>query len=259
MKIKSFKKMKNNCYRVEFGASCESIILYDEVILKYNLLVKKEFDSNFLKKLILENNSLECYYKGINYISYKRRSKREVEDYLKKSGFLKEEISLSIKRLEEEGFIDEKGYLEAFINDQIRFNNHGPLKIIQKLKLLGFQEKEIRAYLDTFSTSIWRDKIVSIVDKKIKSNRHLGGLKLKEKLMFFLVSEGFNKEEVKAVLDEKILSSNETILKKELEKYSIKLSRKYAGSTLKYQLRLKLLTRGFESEAINEALDEFYS
>ena len=146
IKIKSFKKGKNNSYTVDFVGNQESVVLYDEVILKNNLLIKKEIDTELLKKILLENASLDCYYK-------------EIEDYLEKNGFLKEDIHTSIDRLEKEGFINEKQYLEAFINDQVHLTHHGPLKIIQKLKLLGFQETEIRNYLETFSSAVWQEKI----------------------------------------------------------------------------------------------------
>ncbi len=77
--------------------------------------------------------------------------------------------------------------------------------------------------------------------------------------MFSLLSEGFRKEEVLAVLDNSTFSSSQEILKKELEKFYIKLSRKYDGTTLQYQLKMKLLSRGFEIEALNEVLEEFFS
>lgn len=255
IKIKSFKKVKRNSYQINFFSNHESIILYDEIILKYNLLIKKELNKNLLKKLILENVSLDCYYKGLNYLNYKRRSKKEIKNYLEKNGFLKEEIELCLIRLEKEGYIDEKKYLKSFINDQIYLNNHGPLKILQKLKLLGFQEKEITDYLETFGNSIWQDKIVSIVNKKIKSNRHLGALKLKEKLMYSLLSEGFKKEDVNNVLDKMSFSSNNTILYKETEKLYANLNRKYEGNILRYKLRIKLLSRGFESDLVNEVIE----
>lgn len=259
IKIKCFRKGKKNSYTLDFVGNYESIVLYDEIILKNNLLIKKEVDSELLRKLILENASIECYYKALNYLNFKRRSKKEVENYLGKSGFIKRDILLSLERLEKEGFINDKQYLESFINDQVHLNNHGPLKIIQKLKLLGFEEKEIKDYLETFPSSVWKEKIASIVNKKIKSNRHLGSVKLKEKVMFSLLSEGFRKEEVLAVLDNSTFSSSQEILKKELEKYYIKLSRKYDGMALQYQLKMKLLSRGFEIEALNEVLEEFFS
>lgn len=259
IKIKSFKKGKNNSYTVDFVGNQESVVLYDEVILKNNLLIKKEIDTELLKKMLLENASLDCYYKGLNYLNYKRRSKKEIENYLEKSGFLKKDIYTSIERLEKEGFINEKQYLEAFINDQIHLTNHGPLKIIQKLKLLGFQETEIRNYLETFSSAVWQEKIAFIVNKKIKSNRHLGNIKLKEKLLFSLISEGFKKEEILEVLDKINFVSKPSILKKEAEKYYIKLSRKYEGTALKYQLRMKLLSRGFENTAVDGVVEEFFA
>ncbi len=55
IKIKCFRKGKKNSYTLDFVGNYESIVLYDEIILKNNLLIKKEVDSELLRKLILEN------------------------------------------------------------------------------------------------------------------------------------------------------------------------------------------------------------
>lgn len=71
-----FQKREKNSYTLDFVGNYESIVLYDEIILKNNLLIKKEVDSELLRKLILENASIECYYKALNYLNFKRRSKK---------------------------------------------------------------------------------------------------------------------------------------------------------------------------------------
>lgn len=53
VKIKSFKKGKKNSYTIDFVGNQESVVLYDDVILKNNLLIKKELDTELLKKILL--------------------------------------------------------------------------------------------------------------------------------------------------------------------------------------------------------------
>ena len=54
MKINKFKKIGSNKYKIYFDN--ESLIVYEDVILKYNLLYKKE--SPFMRDFINDNSYL---------------------------------------------------------------------------------------------------------------------------------------------------------------------------------------------------------
>ena len=49
MEIKEYKKLKSNVYELKFKSG-EAVKLYDEVILKYNLLITKIFLIKNMKK-----------------------------------------------------------------------------------------------------------------------------------------------------------------------------------------------------------------
>ena len=51
VKIKSFKKGKKNSYTIDFVGNQESVVLYDDVILKNNLLIKKDVLKRKLKTI----------------------------------------------------------------------------------------------------------------------------------------------------------------------------------------------------------------
>ena len=53
MKIIKIEKLKNNKYRLEFEDN--SLITYDNIILKYNLLFKKDINNDMYNKIIEEN------------------------------------------------------------------------------------------------------------------------------------------------------------------------------------------------------------
>ena len=75
MKIKSYKKVKNNQYKIYLEDNRE-LTLYDEIILKYNLLLKKELSKKEIVEIIKENQHLSCYFSALNYLNYKNRSKK---------------------------------------------------------------------------------------------------------------------------------------------------------------------------------------
>lgn len=255
MKIKSYRKLKNNLYEIEFQ-NYEKIILYDDVILKYELLLKKEISKDLLGEMMLENNSLHCYYKALQYLNFKNRTKKEIENYLVQNNFQQEEIERAINMLENKKLINEENYLKAYVNDQIHLTNNGPFKIIKKLKDLGFQEKHIKEYLNTFSEEIWKEKLESIIAKKMKGNKSLSIKKLKEKIVYNLLNEGFKKEDILEILENFNPKNNVDVVQKEASKLRIKLNKKYENKELLFQIKKRLLNKGFESEEILSALEK---
>ena len=80
MKIGKYTKLKSNKYSVEIDGI--SVKLYDDVIVKYELLRRKEIDDNLFKEMTEYNDRLEAYYKALKYISKKLRTEKEIEKYL---------------------------------------------------------------------------------------------------------------------------------------------------------------------------------
>ena len=116
MKIIKYKKIKNK-YRVYFDN--EEVDLYEEIILKYNLLLKKEIDSKLLEEIKESNKNEEAYEKALNYINVKMRSRNELEKYLSKKEYDDLLIKNTIKRLENIGLINDELYIKSYISDKI--------------------------------------------------------------------------------------------------------------------------------------------
>ena len=160
MKIKKYKKDKNNKYKVLIDD--EEITLYDDIIIKYNLLMKSEIDVSIYNEMIKENSLLFGYYEAIKCITKKMRSKKEIEEYLIKKGLNSKEIKETIKKLEDNKFINEDIYLKAYINDQINLTNNGINKIKKNLLKLGLDNNKIDDHLSKIDECIFLDKIVII-------------------------------------------------------------------------------------------------
>jgi len=137
MEIVKFKKNKDNTFMVIFDNDL-SLKLYDDVIVKYNLLSNKILDDKLLSEITEYNAYLIGYYKSIKYIMKKLRSEKEVRTFLEKMDIKKSDIDKIILKLRKDGYINESNYLKAYINDQINLTLNGPDKIKDSLKKLGF-------------------------------------------------------------------------------------------------------------------------
>lgn len=251
MEIASFKKKKNNTYEVIFKDKT-SITLYDEVIIKYNLLVNKKLDIKTFEKITKYNSSLSAYFLSLKYLNSKMRTKLEIRKYLEKKEFDTKTINDTVEKLIKNKAIDEDLYIKSYINDQINFSNIGPYKIINKLNDLGIDKDKSLEYLKTIDESVWLNKLSKIIEKKIKINKTNSPYMLKNKIISSLYNDGYDKEMIKSILDNEKISLNEDALLKEYNKYKTKLSKKYDGNQLEFQLTMKLRQKGYSIDDIEK-------
>ena len=245
MKIEKISKKKNGLYEV-FLDNKTSINLYDDIILKYELLLKKEIDNAKLTKLLKENTYLESYHKALKFINVKLRTSSEIKNKLK--DYDTDVINYTIDRLTKEKLLNNELYIKAYVNDAINLKLIGPYKIKMELKKLGFKEDEINNYLDTIELNVWYDKIRKYVKKKININSNLSSKMLKLKIINDLQNKGFSKDNIMDIIDEFSFCDNKDVYEKEYLKLKNKLSKKYDGDELEFQIRIKMYQKGFKVE-----------
>lgn len=243
MKIQKYVKDKQNKYKVYIDN--EEYILYDDVIVKYELIMKKEISENDFKEMIKFNEEMTSYYDSIKYITKKLRSEKEIKEYLQKKGISESTINKTIKRLKETNFLNKEIYLKAYISDQLNFTNNGPKKIKQNLIKLGFDDEEVDEYINNIEESFWIEKIDKYINKKIKTNHNSSSSMLKIKITNDLVNLGYDKEQVTPLIN-KYDIIDEDILKREYEKAKKTLSKKYSGYELNQKIKEKLYRKGFK-------------
>ncbi len=252
MKIVKYSKLKSNKYKVVFDNELE-VELYDDIIVQYNLIGKKELTQKELDEILKINDNLMAYYEGLKYISKKLRSEKEVINYLKKKEYDEKIINEVVERLRKEGYLNSQLYITSFINDQVNLGLSGPLKIRRLLEELGFASELIDLELEKVKDEVWIAKATKIVDKKIKTNHKLSNLKLKEKILYDLSNLGYSKELGRSILDEWEFN-DELVIDKEFAKLLTKLNKKYAGKELELQLITKMMSKGFNYNDIKECI-----
>ncbi len=242
MKIKKYSKGKSNQYKVTIDDV--DYTLYDDVIIKFGLLLKKDISASVLKDILKYNDELDSYYLSIKYITKKLRSEKEIYEYLKKKDISENVINDTIARLKENKFLDDELYLKAYINDQINLSNNGPRKIAKNLLTLGLDEAYINNALRNIDASIWEEKIDKYVNKKVNTNHNSSVKMLKMKIINDLVNLGYDKELIMSIINNYEIDDHE-VYKHEYEKAKRQLEKKYEGYELERKIREKLYRKGF--------------
>ena len=194
------KKNKNRCNIYidnvfAFGVS-------NELIYKENLKVGMMVDEEKLKKISYEENLINCKETALKIIERSYKTKKEMIKRLLEKGYALEEVNETLKFLEEYNFINDESYTKAFIND--RTKTQGKQKIKYALKNKGVSDEIIEEELSKLDMEKEKENanILALKKYNILIKRESDKYKLKEKIIRFLISRGYNYEVAKDAVNE---------------------------------------------------------
>lgn len=247
MDIIKFRKLSKGRYKIYFD-NREEQILYEEVILKFNLLVNKTIDDTNHKSIDDYNNECLVYHTALDSINNRFKSINDVRNLLLKKEFDKTNIDKAIKKLIDQGYLDDNLFTKNYINNQIFISNKGPYKIRKELIDHHVDLEIIDHNLELFTLDLQEPKIRKIINRFYNANKSMGGNVLKKKIEHNLNSLGYSYDAYKKIIEEFDFTNNKDLAKKEYEKLYRKLSKKYEGKELQYMIKNKLYQKGLYYE-----------
>ena len=247
MKVIKYKKLANSRYKVYLDDSHE-LLLYEDVILKYNLLIRKDIDEKLIIEMDKYNQEIDVYYVALNSIKNRFRSVYELRGILIKKEYPIDLIDKAISKLLEQGYLNDRSYCKSFINNQMITTNNGPYKIIRELNEKKVDSNIIDEEILVFDEEEQSVRIKKLIDKGIKSNHSRGGIVLKQKIYNDLKNLGYDISIINSVISSYEFENDSNIAKKEYDKLYKKYSRKYSGDELKYKIREKMYLKGLVYE-----------
>ena len=244
MQINKIKKMTNSNYRIIFTDDTY-ITLYEDLILKNNLLYQKTLDRKKIENLLKENEYYDLYNKCLNYINKKMRSKKEILEYLKKSTTNQKYINNIINKLENIKLINDELYTKSFIQDKLFLSPNGPIKIKNELMERNIDISIINKYIEDIDEQVIYDKLKKLIEKKIKTDHKNSTNMLKQKILYQMLNLGYEKYHIVEILDNSNFNNNILL------EYQ-KIIRK--GIFDKRIIKNKLYQKGYNMDEIEEVI-----
>ena len=239
MKIVKYKKLTGGKYEVLLDNN-EKIKLFEDVILKEGLLLKKEIDD--VDRILLINNKYEIENTAMKYLNHHVMSIKGMKNYLLKK-YEDDEVKRIIDKLIMQGFLNDKNYAKCYISNQINLSNDGPRKIIKHLEDNNIDSDIYLEYLD-ISDKVWKERIDKYLEKQAKTNKKSAYF-FRSKMIMNLVNLGYDKEMIESCLNNIHLTNTFDLKKKEEDKIRKRLSHKYSGEELERKIKEKLYQKGF--------------
>lgn len=247
MDIVRYKKTGKNKYKITLSNNVE-LTIYEDVILKYELLLKKKINDKDLNKIKELNSYYEAYYFAVNSLNSKFKSISDMKKILKDKEYSDTIIEDVTNKLIEQGYLNDNSYARSFINNQIITTNRGPYKIISELNKHNIKSSIVNEEIDVFTEDIQIEKMDKVINKSLKSNKTRGGVVLKKKIINDLINLGYSIDIIDKVINKYKFNTDKDIVQKEYEKIYKRLSRKYEGDELKYKVKEQLYRRGLYYE-----------
>jgi regulatory protein len=137
----------------------------------------------------------KAYNQAVGYISYRRRSRREVEIYLLRKDYSPDLVAGVLDRLSQIGLINDKVFAEAWIADRRTMRPRSRRRLAQELAAKGLEREVIDEVLAQAA-----DDPVDTVIELVRRRRLQTKYSDQQKLIAYLGGQGFGYSEIKEAL-----------------------------------------------------------
>jgi regulatory protein len=141
-------------------------------------------------------NETEMLSRMAAYCSTAERCIQDVQKKIQPAGLSPEVNARIIATLVKEKFIDETRYARSFINDKLRFNKWGRIKIAYELNKKNIPPAISTKALRAIDETVYLSNLLTLLKEKKKTIRDKDGQEIFIKLLRFASGRGFENKEV---------------------------------------------------------------
>ena len=257
MKITKIEK-KKRLYLLELDET-EKLYVTEDTIVHFMLSKGMNITEQDLKEI--QEYAQFSYGKNLAlyHLSFKQRTVKEVNDYLRKHDMEEETIVHVIDNLKKDNWLDDAKYTHSFIHSNLLSGDKGAYALKQKLMQKGIAASIIDDELHQHDFTNLAETVAQKLLKKYQGK--LPTKALHDKILQQLINKGFSYEEAKVAYQNLTIEDDDgnqqELLYKELDKQYRKYSKKYDGYDLKQRLTQALARKGYDFSDIASALREY--
>ncbi|MGF7218478.1 regulatory protein [Spirosoma lacussanchae] len=138
--------------------------------------------------------------KAAMFCAYQERTQQEVRDRLKEWGVWGDDAEEVIAELIQQNYLNEERFAKSFAGGKFRVKGWGKRKIKQHLQQRGITGYNLNEALNEIEPEDYRQTLVDLLDRKRRSLNDANPLVIKQKLVRFAMSRGYESDLIFAVL-----------------------------------------------------------
>lgn len=164
-------------------------------LLDNGLHQDQELTEQEIEELKRQSGEGKAYDKAIGFLSFRRRTRREMERYLAGKGYEETAIAGVIERLAQQGLVDDAGFADSWVRDRQNLRPRSRKQLAMELRTKGVDDETISQRLDELGDEGELEAIKAVANKKAA---RMDG----EKLVQYLLRQGYKYDLIKRALSE---------------------------------------------------------
>lgn len=138
--------------------------------------------------------------KAALFCAYQERTQQEVRERLKEWGMLGDDAEEVIAELIQQNYLNEERFAKSFAGGKFRVKGWGRRKIRQHLQQRGITGYNLDQAMNEIAPADYRTTLTELLDKKRRTLRDDSPLVVKQKLVRYALSKGYESDLVWQVL-----------------------------------------------------------
>ena len=194
--IVSISPQKENKTRYTITFKSGKIIGLSETnLISYKISVGQKISSNLLSKIDNDERLQSIKFKALNYLSYRARSKKEVNISLLKKGFHQDDIDKVLEELVAKGYLDDESFAQTYARFLIKIKRLGRIAVKNRFYVHNINHEILNPILDQLYDKYPPDLLINKIIEKKKYPKHFD-IKNDKKLINHLKRKGFSWNEI---------------------------------------------------------------
>lgn len=166
-------------------------------LLSLTLRINQEFTQDELEKLKKTAVEDKAYMRALDLLMRRSRSEWELRDYLKRKEYTADIIDKIINRLSGAGYVNDKKFATSWVENRRLLKSTSKRKLQMELRQKRIADDVITEVLSEDETDE-RQVLKDLIAKKQTQTRYQDP----QKLMAYLMRQGFNYDDVKSAMQE---------------------------------------------------------
>ncbi|WP_078381762.1 recombination regulator RecX [Sutcliffiella halmapala] len=232
--------------------------VYEGTLIKFQLVKGKELDELDIEEILYSDQINKAYLSAIHYLSYRMRTEKEIERYLKEKemeGYVIKEIIIKLK---EQSYLNDAEFAIAYVRTQVQTTLKGRDVIKQELLEKGVDKNTIEDALVEYSYETELEHAIKLVHKNHSKYKKDAFKIMIQKVEQALKRKGYSFSIIKDAVSEADLEKDTSEEWDAIVKQAEKYHRKYASlEGYEYKMKMKgaLYRKGFSMDLIDRWLE----
>ena len=168
--------------------------VHEEVIVKHRLQSGMEIEEAQLRSRIWEANLKIAGDMALRYLEYRTRTKKQLQDYLKRKGFEQPVVEETARKMEEYRFLDDNEYARRWVQSKKTGKPTGRRRIAYELKSKGIGQDTLESALAALTIEEEQQQAGKLAEKAALKYKHLPHRERMAKISQMLMRRGFDWE-----------------------------------------------------------------